>query len=98
MSEIRECPVCGNKYKFCPHCSNGPSWKMLYDTESCKEIANTISAYNMKLLNKDKASSILEKIPMKDCSSYKSEIASVLQEIMVKPEIKPRGRRKRKLY
>ena len=96
MSEIRECLICGNKYKYCPHCNHDPSWKMIYDTEWCKQIGNVVSAYNMKMINKDKASSMLNGIAIKDFSNYKKEIAEVLQEIMTVSEVKPKRRRKRK--
>lgn len=96
MSKIRECCVCGSSYTFCPNCDRDPSWKTIYDTEVCREIGNVVSAYNMKIMNKQKAKDALAGLNIKNPSSYKENIAQVLTEIIDSDEPKPKRRRRKK--
>ena len=100
MSKVRSCSVCGKQYKYCPTCSKDPSWKMLYDTEKCMEIANIVSAYNMKVMSKDSAMISLQQVGVEDPAKYKSGISTtlidILQTTVEAPAEKPKKRRRKK--
>lgn len=96
MSKVRTCCVCGKQYKYCPTCSKDPSWKMLYDTEECMEIANIVSAYNMHTVSKEKAIESLQQINIGDVASYKEGIATTLIALFEPQANKPKRRRRKK--
>ena len=93
MSKIRICPCCGRTYKYCPTCGKDPVWKMLYDTETCREISNLVSAYSMKRISKERAQEELNQINYGNISIYNEEIARVLTELTNVPA--KRRRRKK---
>lgn len=96
MSKVRSCCVCGKQYEYCPTCNHDPSWKMLYDTETCKEIMNIISGYNMNIISKDAAKSKIDDLHVNSFSDFKKEIASVLQDICAISNSRPKRKRKKK--
>ena len=96
MSKVRTCCVCGKSYKYCPTCSHDPTWKMLYDSEKCKEISNVVSAYNMGILSKDKATTKLNDLQIDTTAKFAENIAKVLIELSDVPVEKPKRKRRKK--
>lgn len=96
MSKVRNCVCCGRSYEYCPTCSKDPVWKLLYDTEVCRDISNVVSAYNMKVISKDKAIEKIKAINVGDVAIYKDEIKKTLTELTEFPIEKPKRRRKKK--
>ena len=96
MSKIRTCTCCGKTYSYCPSCGNGPSWKMLYDTETCKDIMNIVSGYNMNLISKNQATESLQKINIGNIATYNDNVAKTLIELSETPVEKPKKRRRKR--
>ena len=60
----KTCILCGTKYTYCNNCAEFdhlPYWMICYCSRNCKDIFDTLSAYNMKQITKDKARDILSK-------------------------------------
>lgn len=88
MAYERQCICCGKTYQYCPHCgsfSNHPKWMFNYDTESCNELFNIISAYNMKVVGKDEVLTVVKKYNITDFAKYKPSIKKVLAELCSAP-------------
>ena len=82
MAEKRKCLCCGKTYEYCPNCGKSSTpWKVNYDTESCKELFNVISAFNMNLVNEDKVKDVLTKYSITDYSIYTDKITKILNSI-----------------
>lgn len=84
MSHIRKCICCGVEYEYCPNCNSDsryPKWMVSYDTESCKDVFNVVSGYNMGIISADSVKGVLNKYSITDYSKYKDSIAKVLKEI-----------------
>lgn len=96
MSKIRQCICCGQTYSYCPNCSHDPAWKLLYDTEQCREVSNIVSAYNMRTISKDKARDAIVKLNILNINRYKADIANVLKELTKVPQEKPKRKRRKK--
>jgi hypothetical protein len=56
-----------------------------YDTESCNELFNIISAYNMKVVGKDEVLAVVKKYNITDFAKYKPSIKKVLTELCSVP-------------
>lgn len=90
MAYERQCICCGKTYQYCPHCgsfSNHPKWMFNYDQESCMELFNVVSAYNMKVVGKEDVVAVVKKYNITDFSKYKDSIKKLLTELCV-PEKK----------
>jgi len=96
MSKIRTCICCGKTYSYCPSCDNGPSWKMLYDTEKCKDIMNIVSGYNMKIISKNQTIESLNKLNIDNNATYNENVATTLKELSQIPVEKSKKRRKKR--
>lgn len=54
----RTCLVCQQEYEYCMHCDKFaklPKWMMLFHDDNCREIFNTMSAYENAEISKDEA-------------------------------------------
>lgn len=109
MAETRKCIICGTQYNYCPHCGKDPSWKLMYDTEECRQVGNIVSAYNMKVMSKERAMNEINNLNIRDFEKFDEKISKVLTEITTVPKVeepapapveveeeRPRGRRRRR--
>jgi hypothetical protein len=97
MAKERECLCCLKKYTFCPSCSGAkdePEWKSEFDEESCKEIFNAVSGYNMGIIPAKDVVAVLKKYNITDTSKYKKSIKNKLDEVIeiVESEEKAEGK------
>ena len=84
MAYERQCICCGKTYQYCPHCgsfSNHPKWMFNYDQESCMELFNVVSAYNMGVVKKEDVLAVVRKYNITDFSKYKDSIKKLLTEL-----------------
>lgn len=83
MAKQRICLCCGKSYEYCPNCGKQvePGVTSEFDGESCGEIFNAVSAYNMKLIDAGAVKSVLKKYNVTDFSGYKKSVADVLREV-----------------
>lgn len=80
----RKCYLCGESYKYCNTCSQDktkPSWMNEFHSESCKDIFDICTRYNMGLLTKDQARAKLEKCDISNKESFKSYVQQDLENI-----------------
>lgn len=83
MAKKKTCKCCLKEYEFCPNCSNRnnyPAWKNEFDEESCSEIFNIISAYNMGIVKPEDVKAVIDKYNITDFSKYKKSIRDKLIE------------------
>lgn len=74
----KTCILCKKKYSYCSNCAefdNLPYWMTCYCSKNCKEIFDTLSAYNMNQLTKEEAKFCLDKCDL----SYKGNFNSLNQ-------------------
>ena len=85
----RECYLCGESYKYCNTCSQDkmkPSWMNEFHSESCKNIFEICTRYNMGLLTKEQAMAQLEKCDLSNKEEFKSYVQKDLENIFAKAE------------
>ena len=81
----RKCLCCGTKYSYCPTCSvdkTKPTWMTEFCSESCKELFETATKYNLKKLTKDEAKEVIEKLELKEKSAYVECVQKDLENIL----------------
>ena len=81
----RQCLCCGTKYSYCPTCSTDklkPTWMTEFCSESCKELFETATKYNLKKLTQSEAQEIIEKLELKEKSAYVECIQKDLENIL----------------
>lgn len=90
MAKERKCLTCQKVYNYCPNCgqySSYPTWMVEFDTESCKELFNAISGYNMGIIDANGVKDVVRKYNITDFSIYKKSIADKLKEICGKEDV-----------
>jgi hypothetical protein len=90
----KKCTCCGTKFSYCPDCSRAdalkPSWASEFCSETCKDLWLTATKFNMKLLTKSEAKSIILGLDLKPTDEYVECIRRDLKNIMEKSK---RGKR-----
>lgn len=83
MAKERICLCCGKPYSYCPNCGgkSDPGMTTEFDSESCKEVFNAVSAYNMEIMDANGVKSVLKKYNITDFSKYKKSIVDVLKKV-----------------
>lgn len=70
----RECYLCGEKYNFCPTCSQDrmkPSWMSEFHDENCKNIFDICTRFNMELMSKEDAQKALSACDLSNKENFK---------------------------
>ena len=81
----RKCICCQSKYKYCPTCSDDkmkPTWMTEFCSEACKELWTTATKYNMEMLTKPEAKTVIEKLELKEKSEYVECVQKDLENIL----------------
>ena len=65
MAKKKTCICCGTQYEYCPNCGKGgnPSWKLVYDSKECMEIADIMFAYKGGQISEAEAKKAFDKYP-----------------------------------
>lgn len=80
----RKCYLCGEEYKYCPTCSQDrmkPTWLAEFHSESCKNIFDICTRFNMKLMNKEEAQEALKKCDLSNKENFKSYVQTDIENI-----------------
>lgn len=94
----RECRVCGERYEYCPTCSQDkykPAWMVDFHGENCKTIWDICTRFNMQLMSKEEAKEALLKCDLSKKEAFvdfvQKDIANIFAEEPkpVAEEIKP---------
>ena len=86
----RECYLCGTDYKYCGSCSNDrmkPAWMSEFHSESCKNIFDICTRFNMKLMSKTEAQEALNKCDLSNKANFKSYVQRDLENIFAADEV-----------
>lgn len=83
MAVMRKCACCGYQYEYCPSCTKSaqPAWMASFCSKECKDLFNTISAYNMKRIGKPALQAFIAEHGITDVSKYSEPIKKVLEEV-----------------
>ena len=80
----RECYLCGEKYNYCPTCSQDrmkPTWMAEFHDENCKSIFDICTRYNMQLMTKEEAKKALATCNLTNKENFKSYVQRDLANI-----------------
>ena len=97
MAQNRKCLACGTKYSYCPTCSRAdalkPSWYSEFCSESCMKIWTTFTKYNMNMLTKNEARSVISDLTLKPIDVYAACIQRDYTKVMIEEKKPKRGMR-----
>lgn len=85
----RECYLCGTKYEYCPTCSQDrmkPTWMSEFHSESCKNIFNICTHFNLGMMSKEEAQAALNNCDLSNKENFKSYVQVDIENIMAEPE------------
>lgn len=83
-SRNKTCYLCGERYKYCSTCSQDrmkPSWMNEFHSESCKDVFDICTRYNMDMLTKEQAQQELAKCDLSNRENFKSYVQTDLDNI-----------------
>ena len=82
----RVCLTCNTKYSYCPNCNKkDPSWMAEFHSESCKNIFDICTRFNMNLLTKAEAKDALQSCDLSNKDNFKDYVQNDLANIF-KPD------------
>lgn len=90
MAHERKCTICGKQYEYCPRCKqyeNMPTWYLIYDSENCKHLYETVNKFAFNHITKEEAIEELKDIDMTNKNEYPKDIQTVLDQIFEQTEI-----------
>ena len=85
MAIKRKCICCGKEYEYCPNCHKElkPLWMASFDCETCKDLFNIVSAYNVGMVDKNKVKDFVRAKGL-NTSGYSESIRKVLEDNPIK--------------
>ena len=86
----RECYLCGRHYEYCGSCSNDrmkPAWMSEFHSESCKNIFDICTRFNMNLMSKSEAQDALNACDLTNKENFKSYVIRDLENIFKVDEV-----------
>ena len=84
MKHGRICSVCNTEYAYCPNCNSydsKPRWMFLFCSENCKDIFETVSAYNQGRIDTKTARKRLEECDLQKAEPLKSGTKEGIEKI-----------------
>lgn len=93
----KTCYACQTKYSYCPSCSRAdslkPTWYNEFCSESCMTLWTTATKYNMNMLTKSEAKSIISSLDLKPIDVYVACVQRDYAKIMTEEKKPKRGKR-----
>lgn len=86
----RECYLCGRDYQYCGGCSQDkmkPAWMSEFHSESCKNIFDICTRFNMNLMSKIEAQDALKSCDLSNKENFKSYVQRDLENIFAEDPI-----------
>ena len=90
MKYEHKCLCCGASYSYCNNCydfRNYPLWMNSFHDENCKNIFETCTNYNFKLITKEQAKEALSKYDLSNRANFSACVQRDLNTILA--ESKP---------
>lgn len=91
----RECYLCGESYQYCSTCSQDkmkPTWMSDFHSESCKNIFDICTRFNMGMISKTDAQEALNACDLSNKANFKSYVIRDL-EVIFAEEPKKRSKK-----
>ena len=91
MISKRVCRTCGATYDYCPGCAKSagkPEWMLLWDSEECKNVFESLTAYNLEKLDAEGVKDALKEAGVTSYDKYVPRIRKQLQKIVPAAELK----------
>ncbi len=85
MRYPRRCLCCNTTYEYCPSCydyRNLPLWMNSFHNENCKNIFETCTNYNFKLITKEQAKKALSNYDLSNRASFSDCVKRDIDAIM----------------
>ena len=85
MKYERKCLCCGDSYSYCNNCydfRNYPLWMNSFHNENCKNIFQTCTDYNFKLITKEQAKEALSKCDLSNRTNFSACVKRDLDVIL----------------
>lgn len=85
MKYERKCLCCGASYSYCNNCydfRNYPLWMNSFHDENCKNIFETCTNYNFKLITKEQAKEDLSKYDLSNRANFSACVKRDLNTIL----------------
>lgn len=92
--KTRECYLCGEKYQYCPTCSQDrmkPSWMAEFHNENCKNIFDICTRFNMQLMSKAEAQAALNTCDLSNKVNFKDYVQRDLANIFANENPAPKA-------
>lgn len=86
----RECYLCGTEYRYCGTCSNDrlkPAWMSEFHSESCKNIFDICTRFNLSMMSKSEAQDALNTCDLTNRANFKSYVQRDLEVIFAEDPI-----------
>lgn len=86
----RECYLCGVDYQYCGDCTQDrmkPAWMSEFHSESCKNIFDICTRFNMNLMSKTEAQDALKSCDLSNKENFKSYVQRDLEVIFAADEV-----------
>lgn len=97
MKKNRKCICCSKQYSYCPNCGGTdrlkPYWYSEFCSEECKGVWDIATRYNMQLISKQEAKTVLSKYDLVDISKYVACVQRDLENIYKEEPTAKRGKR-----
>ena len=80
----KTCICCGEKYKFCLHCSEYdslPRWMNIYHNENCKKLFNITTEYKTKNISAQEAKERYDKCDLSYKYKLHKSIVDAINEV-----------------
>ena len=80
----RDCYLCGQEYQYCSTCYQDrlkPAWMSEFHSESCKDIFDICTRYNLGMLSKEQAQEALASCDLSNRENFKSYVQVDLENI-----------------
>lgn len=87
----RICVLCGKEYHYCPSCYKDKDlapWHIIYCSDNCKDVFETLNDYNFKKISKQIAKQQLSKCDLSKLEEYSDGSKDLISEIMGKDKKK----------
>lgn len=80
----RNCYLCGTEYQYCSTCSQDrikPAWMSDFHSETCKDIFDICTRFNLGMISKDEAKATLNAYDLSNKENFKSYVQHDLEVI-----------------
>lgn len=99
MRYERKCLCCGTSYSYCNNCWDYrglPAWMNSFHDENCKNVFETCTDYNFKLLTKEQAKDALSKCDLSNRANFSACVQHDLSVILSenKPAVEEQFKKK----